>query len=121
MAQVAARAGRRLVVLVDDADRLPDDGHGLRDLVTSGALGVHLVLATSSEQARRGFAHVTREVRSRGLGLLLVPDHDLDGELYGVRLPRRAPLGLRPGRGYLVAGGRLSFVQAASVNVHEGD
>jgi S-DNA-T family DNA segregation ATPase FtsK/SpoIIIE len=121
MAQVAARAGRRLVVLVDDADRLPDDGHGLRDLVTSGALGVHLVLATSSEQARRGFAHVTREVRSRGLGLLLVPDHDLDGELYGVRLPRRAPLGMRPGRGYLVAGGRLSFVQAASVNVHEGD
>ena len=113
--RVAARGDRRLVVLVDDADRLPDDGHGLRDLVTAGTAGVHLVLATTGEQARRGFAHVNREVRSRGLGLLLVPDHDLDGELFGLRLPRRAPLGMRPGRGYLVAGGRSRLVQAASV------
>jgi len=121
LARVDARDGRRLVVLVDDADRLPDDGHGLRELVTSGARGVHLVLATTGEQARRGFAHVNREVRSRGLGLLLVPDHDLDGELFGVRLPRRAPLGMRPGRGYLVAGGRPSFVQTVSAKLTEND
>ena len=82
---------------------------------------MHLVLATTGEQARRGFAHVNREVRSRGLGLLLVPDHDLDGELFGVRLPRRAPLGMRPGRGYLVAGGRPSFVQTVSAKLTEND
>lgn len=118
-ARAVARGNRRLVVLIDDADRLPDHGHGLHDLVTAGGTEVHLVLATTGDQARRGFAHVTREVRGRGLGLLLVPDHDLDGELFGVRLPRRAPLGMRPGRGYLVSGGRSRFVQTARMKLIE--
>ena len=41
------------------------------------------------------------------------PNVDLDGDLLGVSLPRRAPVVLSEGRGYLVQNGELQLVQAA--------
>lgn len=113
--RIEASDGRRIFVLIDDADRLPDHAFGLRTLVADGTPALHLVTATSAEHARRGFSHVTREVRGRGLGLLLAPDPDIDGELFSVRLPRRVPIGMRPGRGYLISAGRARLIQGASM------
>ena len=46
--------------------------------------------------------------------MLLQPNIDYDGELLGVTLPRRAPVAVTVGRGYLASGGSLEFLQAAS-------
>ncbi len=91
------------MVLVDDADRLDDDGDGLGALTARRLPGLHLVVAMTADAARHRYAHFARQVRSCRLGMLLSPDRDLDGELLGVRLPRRPTMPPRPGRGYVVA------------------
>jgi S-DNA-T family DNA segregation ATPase FtsK/SpoIIIE len=45
--------------------------------------------------------------------VLLVPDHDLDGDLLGVTLPRQDRMAPVPGRGYLVANGSVEGIQLA--------
>jgi DNA segregation ATPase FtsK/SpoIIIE, S-DNA-T family len=47
------------------------------------------------------------------VGLLLRPNIDYDGELVGANLPRRAPVQMIPGRGYLAHNGELDIVQVA--------
>ena len=54
-----------------------------------------------------------RELRKDATGLLLDPDLDLDGELLGVRLPRRSNPFFPPGRGYLVVSGTVRLIQVA--------
>ncbi|MCU1351294.1 MAG: cell division protein FtsK, partial [Acidimicrobiales bacterium] len=102
-----------VLVLVDDAERTDDDGHGLSRLIAVRRPDVHVVAAGRAEPLRQAFAHWTREVRAARAGLLLQPDLDLDGDLLGCRLPRRAPVPLLPGRGWLVAGGAPTLVQTA--------
>ena len=98
------------VLLVDDAEDTEDPA-----AVVSSALGAGWVViaAGRSDALRSAYGHWTRQVRSSRQGLLLQPDVDLDGELLGVRLPRRAEASLRPvGRGYLVADAEPVLVQA---------
>ena len=45
--------------------------------------------------------------------MLLRPNIDLDGDLLGVTLPRRAPVRLGVGRGYLIHNGEWDIVQVA--------
>ena len=45
--------------------------------------------------------------------MLLCPDHDLDGDLLGVILPRTGRMASMPGRGYLVADGTVTGLQVA--------
>jgi S-DNA-T family DNA segregation ATPase FtsK/SpoIIIE len=73
----------------------------------------HVIAALERGQARH-YAPWVRELRKDGTGLLLDPDLDLDGELLGVRLPRRSNAFFPPGRGYLVAGGVARLIQVAS-------
>jgi len=95
-----------LLVLVDDADRLADDHGALSHLTTERRLDRHVVAAGRSDQLRvGGYRHWTREVRADGIGLLLRPDLDLDGDLVATRLPRRPAVPLVPGRGWLTGGG----------------
>jgi S-DNA-T family DNA segregation ATPase FtsK/SpoIIIE len=97
-------------VLVDDADRFDDRDGRLAALLEAGA---RVAAAGRADGLRGQFGHWTRAVRASRVGLLLHPDTDLDGELLGVRLPRRADVPLRPGRGYLVEAGRPALVQVA--------
>ena len=46
--------------------------------------------------------------------MLLQPNIDYDGDLLGGTLPRRAPVAVTVGRGYLSSGGTLEFLQAAT-------
>ena len=50
--------------------------------------------------------------RFRG-GVLLRPDIDLDGDILGAQLPRRAPVAMVAGRGYLACAGEVELVQVA--------
>jgi S-DNA-T family DNA segregation ATPase FtsK/SpoIIIE len=44
---------------------------------------------------------------------MLRPDVDLDGDIFGTRLPRRSPVAMVAGRGYLAASGDVELVQVA--------
>jgi S-DNA-T family DNA segregation ATPase FtsK/SpoIIIE len=110
-ARALLEADRHVLLLVDDADLLPDDAHGLDTLLAERPPNLVTVVAATSEVVRSRYGHVARAVGRGGLGLLLRPDPDLDGDLLGVRLPRRAPVALGVGRGWLVSAGEPEVVQ----------
>jgi S-DNA-T family DNA segregation ATPase FtsK/SpoIIIE len=103
----------RVLVLVDDADLMADHHEAMRALVERRRADLHIVAAGRAEALRSLYTHWTRAVRASRVGLLLQPDPDLDGDLLATRLPRRAPVALTSGRGYLVAGSELEVVQVA--------
>ena len=53
------------------------------------------------------------DARKAKHGLLLMPDLDLDGELFGVRLPRSANRTFPVGRGFLIQRGPVEVVHVA--------
>jgi S-DNA-T family DNA segregation ATPase FtsK/SpoIIIE len=109
------RPGPPALVLVDDAERADDPLGLLEELLVPDRWCRPLVVAVAArnDAYRRTFAGLLREVRRSRLGFLLQPDADLDGELLGTTLPRRAPVPWVPGRGYLVADGVAALVQLA--------
>jgi S-DNA-T family DNA segregation ATPase FtsK/SpoIIIE len=111
-AAVEAAAGP-VLVLVDDAEAIDDVGGVLDRLSTSDRADLLFVAAGRNDVIRSGYSHWTRPLRRSKLGVLLRPDVDLDGDILGARLPRRAPVGMVAGRGYLAAGGDADLVQLA--------
>lgn len=118
--EVYARSGEGgdtpLIVVIDDAGELTEAvcAGALETLLRRGRdRDVRVIAALERGQARH-YAPWVRELRKDGSGLLLDPDLDLDGELLGVRLPRRSNAFFPPGRGYLVAGGVARLIQVAS-------
>jgi DNA segregation ATPase FtsK/SpoIIIE, S-DNA-T family len=104
---------RPTVLLVDDAERVDDDGT-LAALVASGHPALHVVAAGRPDVVRSIYGHWTSAVRRSRLGMLLQPDVDLDGDLLGAVLPRRQVVAPLPGRGHLVVDGRAGLVQLAA-------
>ena len=51
-------------------------------------------------------------MRKARCGVLLQPNIDYDGELLGATLPRRPPVAVTAGRGYMGTGGTVEFLQA---------
>jgi S-DNA-T family DNA segregation ATPase FtsK/SpoIIIE len=116
LADVLARAAghhRRWVVLVDDAPRADDRSGVLAGLVAARRPGLHVVAGGRIDELRRALTHWTRAVRSSRTGLLLGPDLATDGDVLGVRLPRRVPVAMATGRGFVVASGRPALAQIA--------
>ena len=105
-----------VVVLIDDADLIAEDHLVLARVVSARRPDRHVVAAGRSDRLRNGYGHWTRELRADRAGLLLVPDPDIDGELTGARLPRTAPVPLKPGRGWLSGGDPEGFLQVALVD-----
>jgi S-DNA-T family DNA segregation ATPase FtsK/SpoIIIE len=103
----------RVLVLVDDAESLEDSGGVLGRLSTSERPDLLFVAAGRNDGIRGGYSHWTRPLRRARVGLLLRPDVDLDGDILGVTLPRRAPVAMAPGRGYAAAGGEADLVHVA--------
>jgi S-DNA-T family DNA segregation ATPase FtsK/SpoIIIE len=108
-----AADGRPHIVLIDDADALDDGDGAISTLLRRGRPDVHIVSAARADALRPLYGHWTQTVRGSKLGLLLRPNLDLDGELLGTPLPRRVPVAMRDGRGYLVDSSGLDIVQAA--------
>lgn len=113
MIRQALTAGLSVLALVDDLDALPDDGAGLAALVHDRPPGLRLVASTSVTALRSAYGHVVRDLRGERCGILLAADLDLDGELLGTRLPRRAPAPAAPGRGWLIVDGEAELTQLA--------
>jgi S-DNA-T family DNA segregation ATPase FtsK/SpoIIIE len=120
LAQMAAEldeGDRPLFVLVDDGDELAETigASSLEQLVRRGRdVPVRVVVAAETQAVMRAYGGWLREMRKDEHGLLLDPDLDVDGDLLGVRLPRRSNPVFPPGRGYYVYRGSLELVQVSS-------
>ncbi|MFN2556773.1 MAG: cell division protein FtsK, partial [Nitriliruptorales bacterium] len=113
--QALAEDPRPQLILVDDADVLDDSQGAFEQLLRRRRPDVHLIVAGRADVLRSLYGHWTQSVRRSKCGVLLRPDVDLDGDLLGVRLPRRAPVAMTVGRGWLVDSGDVDFVQLASL------
>jgi S-DNA-T family DNA segregation ATPase FtsK/SpoIIIE len=110
---------RALVIVVDDAEELAESlgAAPLETVVRRGRdLDVRVVAACERTAAQRAFSGWLRELRKEEHGLLLMPDADVDGDILGVRLPRRTNPVYPPGRGYLVVRGTTGLVQIAAAD-----
>jgi DNA segregation ATPase FtsK/SpoIIIE, S-DNA-T family len=112
-------AGRPAALLVDDGDQL--DGSMLEPVLLKlvdrlPASGEVFVLAGSTPQLTGRFSGITVHARKGASGLLLGPAGSLDGDVLGVRTPRRPER--RPGRGILVRRGEMVAVQVAQPPTH---
>jgi len=110
-AWVAELAGRPAVVVADDVGT-PAEWPALGALpAVGGRSGLALVAAASLGQLSGHYQGPIAALRRGRAGLLLCPGPG-DADLLGVRLPR-APLPVRPGSGWLVAGPSIERVQVA--------
>jgi S-DNA-T family DNA segregation ATPase FtsK/SpoIIIE len=116
----AAAAGP-IALVVDDGELIAD--HVLTDLLEAFARdardsGNLLLAAATTEDVLvnpyRGWLAAARRGRS---GLLLDPASHVDGEVFGLRLPRSVNGGWPPGRGLLVLRGDTSPVQVVLSSV----
>lgn len=108
------------VVFVDDATDVDDEVDAALEELATCDPGLHLVLAVESGVARTTYGGVVHRVRRERRALLLQPDVDVDGDLAGVRLPRRGPVITPAGRGELVERGRVRRVQVALPSLGSG-
>ncbi len=95
-------SGQRCLVLVDDAERVPDASGRLEALVSSTRPGLTVVAAGRAEALRSRYGDWTAAVRRSRLGLVAASSHELDGDILGVTLTRRCPVTPRPGLMHLV-------------------
>jgi S-DNA-T family DNA segregation ATPase FtsK/SpoIIIE len=94
---------RPTLVLVDDGETFTDTpvGAQLADWARDRDLPVALVAAGRADDLATSYRGVAAEVRRHRIGVLLRPA-PLDGELFGIRLPRQGSAG-PPGRGLALA------------------
>ena len=103
-----------LVLLVDDAEQFADSDEAFAGLLASRTTDLLVVAAGRSDDLRGLYSHWTKTIRKARSGVLLQPNVDYDGELLGVTLPRRPPVAVTAGRGYVVSGGTVDFLQVMS-------
>jgi len=102
-----------VLVLVDDAEAIEDPSGVLGRLSTSDRPDLLFVAAGRNDGIRAGYSHWTRPLRGSKLGVLLRPNIDLDGDILGTQVPRRAPVAMVTGRGYVVNSGDNELAQIA--------
>ena len=109
--ELQAGGGPRLL-LIDDAEMVPDEARALSALFADPPPGLHAIVAGRAD-GLRSLGHWSTAARRSRTGLLLQPDVTTDGALLGVTLPRRPAPPARPGCGYLVQAGGFELVQVA--------
>ena len=111
---------RRIFLFIDDAHAVADDDGALATLV--GSVGnVCVIAAGLASDLSKTYGHWTNQVRKSRCGVLLMPDTDLDGELFRAKLPRSAPVAITPGRGYACVAGAVALMHAASPTESKSD
>jgi S-DNA-T family DNA segregation ATPase FtsK/SpoIIIE len=113
LCQSVAAAPAACVLLIDDCHTVDDADGSLKQLVESGRSDLHVIAAGRPDSLRGLYGHWTQSVRRSHVGLLLMPNIDLDADLLGAALPRRQTVAIGPGRGYVVSGGEVELVQVA--------
>ncbi len=101
-------------LLIDDAERFEDGDQSISGVVASGQPGLCIIASGRAADLRGMYTHWSKTVRKSRLGVLLQPDVNYDGELLGAALPRKSPVAMTAGRGYLSVGGQTALVQSMS-------
>jgi len=112
--EAAPHDARRVLVAIDDAERVDDVGGALAALVNARHRHVTVVAAGRPETLRTMFGHWTAVVRRSRLGLVMTTGSDSDGELLGEVLPRRLPVAARAGLAWLYDAGGRRLIQVAT-------
>ena len=103
----------RVLVLVDDAEAIDDVGNVLDRLSTSDRPDLLFVAAGRNDGIRSGYSHWTRPCAGRRSACCSSPTSTSTATSSAVSLPRRAPVAMAAGRGYVAAGGEAELVQVA--------
>ena len=103
-------------LLIDDAERFDDGDQSIAGVVASGQPGLCIIASGRAADLRSLYSHWSKTVRKSRLGVLLQPDVNYDGELLGAVVPRKAPVALTAGRGYLSVGGQMALIQSMSAD-----
>lgn len=106
-------ADPQTLVLIDDAETVPDPDGSLKALAADSPSGLHIVAAGRADRLRTAYGHWTAEIRFSRTGVLLQPT-PLDGDLFTIQLPTRPALPSLPGRGYLIQNGTPTIIQIAT-------
>jgi S-DNA-T family DNA segregation ATPase FtsK/SpoIIIE len=107
----AGNGERRVLVAVDDAERVADAAGCLATLVTERHPNVTVVAAGRPEALRTMYGHWTAIVRRSRIGLVMSTGSDTDGDLLGEPLPRRSPVAPRCGLAWMIDAGGRRLVQ----------
>lgn len=107
--------GAKALVVFDDADEFFDDDNPELEtaLQRTRHSPVRFVIAAETQASHRCFGGWFLEAKKNKPGLVLQPDHVLDGQLFGVDLPRE-PQRFGPGGGWLIGDASVSVVQVAA-------
>ena len=108
-----SEADHPTLVLIDDAETVPDPNGDLKALAADCRPGLHIVAAGRADRLRTAYGHWTAEIRFSRTGVLLQPT-PLDGDLFTIQLPTRPALPSIPGRGYLIQNGTPTIIQIAA-------
>lgn len=103
---------RPTILLIDDADSFADADKSIGNLVDNPPPGLCIIAAGRADELRTLYNHWTKNLRKAKCGILLQPNVDMDGDLLGAKLPRKAPVELTQGRGYAVSNGTVQLIQA---------
>jgi hypothetical protein len=87
--------------VVDQAESVDDPG-ALTGVVADPDGRIHVAVACRADTARQSYGTWIAGVRRCGIGLLLGRVAEIDTDALGIGLPRRHPVALRAGRGWLV-------------------
>ncbi|HZG96175.1 MAG TPA: FtsK/SpoIIIE domain-containing protein, partial [Mycobacteriales bacterium] len=105
-------SGRPTLLLIDDAERIDDDSGCLRRHLVAARPGDRVVAAGRADVLRTSYGHWTELLRRSRQGVVLKPQPAVDGDLWGLVLPRRRTQPFATGRGFLVSDGDVELVQA---------
>ena len=100
-----------VLLLIDDAERIDDADQGIANLLKAESPFVRVIASGKPGELRTMYSHWTKAVRKSRTGVLLQPHIDYDGDMFSMTLPRRAPVTLTTGRGYVVLGGSAVLAQ----------
>lgn len=103
-----------LAIFIDDAEQFDDADGLIAQLIAENRPDMHIFTAGRADDLRTMYGHWTKSIRRSRCGILLHPNVDMDGELLGVRIPRRAPVAMKAGRGYAGRGGIATLIQSAT-------
>jgi S-DNA-T family DNA segregation ATPase FtsK/SpoIIIE len=101
------------LIAVDDCERLDDPDGRLAHQLDRRAGAPTVLAAGRADALRVAYGHWTTICRRSRLGLVMAAGAELDGDVLGAVLPRRAPVPARPGLAWLVDGNGHSLVQVA--------
>jgi S-DNA-T family DNA segregation ATPase FtsK/SpoIIIE len=113
MVEQASTKHQAVLVVVDDAELVDDPDGILARLAASRRPGCTILAAARPDAIRQVYGHWTGVVRRSRLGIIATGGGDTDGDLLGVLVPRRAPIGPRAGLVWIADRGRTTLVQVA--------